>query len=73
VQLAVRGWVAFGEEVILGWLSEPDAPLDRSGLVDLLCDSLEALVTSSSERPGKLPDRSPERPAGPAGSDTSAL
>jgi AcrR family transcriptional regulator len=47
VQLVVRGWVAFGEEVILGWLSEPDAPLDRSGLVDLLCDSLEALVASS--------------------------
>jgi AcrR family transcriptional regulator len=50
VRLAVRGWVAFGEEVILGWLSEADAPLDHSGLVDLLCDSLTALVAASSER-----------------------
>jgi AcrR family transcriptional regulator len=47
VRLAVRGWVAFGEEVILGWLSDPEPPLDRQALVDLLDDSLLALVASA--------------------------
>jgi AcrR family transcriptional regulator len=48
VRLAVRGWVAFGEEVILGWLSDPDHSLDRLGLVDMVHDSLVALVASAS-------------------------
>ena len=48
VRLAVRGWVAFGEEVILGWLSAPDPPLDRAGLVDLVHDSLVALVAAAA-------------------------
>ena len=48
VRLAVRGWVAFGEEVILGWLSEPDPLLDRAGLVDMVHDALVALVGSAA-------------------------
>jgi AcrR family transcriptional regulator len=48
VRLAVRGWVAFGEEVILGWLSDPDESLDRAGLVEMVHDSLVALVASAS-------------------------
>ena len=48
VRLAVRGWVAFGEEVILGWLSEPEPGLDRAGLVDMVHDSLVALVASAA-------------------------
>jgi AcrR family transcriptional regulator len=47
-RLAVRGWVAFGEEVILGWLSEPEPGLDRAGLVDMVHDSLVALVASAA-------------------------
>lgn len=50
VRLAVRGWVAFGEEVILDWLSDPSPPadIDRTAVVDLLDQSLSALVTSAS-------------------------
>jgi AcrR family transcriptional regulator len=48
VRLAVRGWVAFGEEVILGWLSDPDPLLDRAGLVEMVHDALVALVGSAA-------------------------
>jgi AcrR family transcriptional regulator len=48
VRLAVRGWVAFGEEVILGWLSDPDPLLDRTGLCDMVHDALVALVGSAA-------------------------
>jgi AcrR family transcriptional regulator len=48
VRLTVRGWVAFGEEVILGWLSEPAPSLDRAGLIDMVHDALVALVTSAA-------------------------
>jgi AcrR family transcriptional regulator len=71
VRLAVRGWVAFGEEVILGWLSDPAPPLDRQALVDMLDDSLLALVASAF--PGFVlgaePDAEPaaEPPSPPAG------
>jgi AcrR family transcriptional regulator len=53
VRLAVRGWVAFGEEVILRWLSDPDPPLDRTSLVDLLDAALGALVAAAV--PPELP------------------
>jgi len=58
VRLAIRGWVAFGEEVILDWLSEPVPPsdLDRPALVELLDQALLALVTSAAATtPGSEP------------------
>ena len=58
VRLAVRGWVAFGEEVILNWLSEPVPPsdLDRPALVELLDQALLALVASAAATtPGTEP------------------
>lgn len=50
VRLAVRGWVAYGEEVVLDWLSDPDPPneLDRAGIADLLEQALLALVASAA-------------------------
>jgi AcrR family transcriptional regulator len=57
VRLAVRGWVAFGEEVILDWLSDVEPPLDRAELVDMLNESLVALVASAV--PGFVLDPEP--------------
>jgi AcrR family transcriptional regulator len=50
VRLAVRGWVAYGEEVVLDWLAEPEPPadLDRAALVELLDRALLALVASAA-------------------------
>ena len=50
VRLAVRGWVAYGEEVVLDWLAEPEPPadLDRPALVELLDKALLALVASAA-------------------------
>jgi AcrR family transcriptional regulator len=54
VRLAVRGWVAYGEEVVLDWLSDPDPPadLDRAGIADLLEQALLALVASAAATGG---------------------
>lgn len=48
VRLAIRGWVAYGEEVVLDWLSEPASDLDRGAIVDMLDQALSALVTSAA-------------------------
>jgi AcrR family transcriptional regulator len=50
---AVRGWVAFTEEVTVDWLSRGRDGLDRDGLVDLIDDALVALVTLAT---GTAPD-----------------
>ncbi|QLY32827.1 TetR/AcrR family transcriptional regulator [Nocardia huaxiensis] len=39
--LAVRGWIAFVEEVVLTWLR--DKPVSREALVDMLVQSLPAM------------------------------
>ncbi|MFJ4652320.1 TetR/AcrR family transcriptional regulator [Nocardia sp. NPDC088792] len=43
--LAVRGWIAFVEEVVLTWLREE--PVSREQLVDMLVDSLPALALNA--------------------------
>jgi AcrR family transcriptional regulator len=43
VRVAVRGWVAFTEEVTVDWLAHGD--LTRAEVVDLLDEALVALVT----------------------------
>ena len=43
LRVAVRGWVAFTEEVTVDWLARED--LTRAQLVDLLDEALVALVT----------------------------
>ncbi|BAW09571.1 transcriptional regulator [Nocardia seriolae] len=43
--LAVRGWIAFVEEVVLTWLREK--PITREALVDMLVASLPALALSA--------------------------
>ena len=64
VRLAIRGWVAFAEEVVLDWLAlqpvdtsddaeaapaDVDAPdLDRDGIVEMLDGALLALVASAA-------------------------
>jgi AcrR family transcriptional regulator len=48
---AVRGWVAFTEEVTVDWLSR--GTLDRDDLVDLIDEALVALVTVAT---GTQPD-----------------
>jgi AcrR family transcriptional regulator len=58
VRLAVRGWVAFGEEIVIDWLSDPPAEgdLDRDSLVDMLdaaLVTLVALAASSASSPGE--------------------
>ena len=50
---AVRGWVAFTEEVTVDWLSRGQDGLDRDELVDLIDDALVALVTLAT---GTAPD-----------------
>jgi len=50
---AVRGWVAFTEEVTVDWLSRGRDGLDRDGLVDLIDDTLVALVALAT---GTAPD-----------------
>jgi AcrR family transcriptional regulator len=50
---AVRGWVAFTEEVTVDWLSRGRDGLDRDGLVDLIDDALVALVALAT---GTAPD-----------------
>lgn len=54
VRLAVRGWVAYGEEVVLDWLAEPEPPadLDRPALVEMLDQALLALVASAAGTAG---------------------
>lgn len=44
LRAAVRGWVAFTEEVTVDWLSQGD--LDREQVVDLIEDALVALLTA---------------------------
>lgn len=46
LRLAVRGWVAFSEEVVIDWLSASgtDDSLDRDAVVDLLDAALRELV-----------------------------
>jgi AcrR family transcriptional regulator len=48
VRLAVRGWVAYGEEVVLDWLSDPASDLDRSSIADMLEQALLTLVASAA-------------------------
>ncbi|MGW4242447.1 TetR/AcrR family transcriptional regulator [Nocardia sp. NPDC004722] len=43
--LAVRGWIAFVEEVVLTWLREE--PITREALVDMLVASLPALALNA--------------------------
>jgi AcrR family transcriptional regulator len=45
VRVAVRGWVAFTEEVTVDWLAQGD--LTRAEVLDLLDEALVALVTMS--------------------------
>jgi AcrR family transcriptional regulator len=47
LRLAVRGWVAFAEEVTLEWLAGATPDLDRDKLVDLLDDALLTLVQTA--------------------------
>ncbi|HZM41558.1 MAG TPA: TetR/AcrR family transcriptional regulator [Acidimicrobiales bacterium] len=51
---AVRGWVAFTEEVTVDWLSRGRDGLDRDGLVDLIDDALVALVAVATGTPPDL-------------------
>jgi AcrR family transcriptional regulator len=51
LQLAVRGWVAFTEEVTVDWLSR--GGLDRDEVVDLIDDTLVAIVNLAG---GTFPD-----------------
>jgi AcrR family transcriptional regulator len=55
VRLAVRGWVAYGEEVVLDWLSDPTSELDRPTVADLLEQALLALVASAAASGGDTP------------------
>ena len=43
-RLAVRGWIAFTEEVVITWLTDPDAELGRDELLVLLTTGLPAMV-----------------------------
>lgn len=47
VRLAVRGWVAFAEDVTLQWLSGAAPELDRDAVVDLLDNALIALIQTA--------------------------
>ena len=49
LRLAVRGWVAFTEEVTVDWLSR--GSLDRDEVVDLIDEALLALVTAAGGDP----------------------
>jgi AcrR family transcriptional regulator len=49
---AVRGWLAFTEEVTVDWLSR--GSLDRDEIVDLIDDALIALVTVAQGAPPDL-------------------
>jgi AcrR family transcriptional regulator len=51
LRLAVRGWIAFAEEVTLEWLSGATPEMDRADLVDLLDDALVALVQTAAGGP----------------------
>lgn len=51
VRLAVRGWVAFSEEAVIDWISEPASDLDRTDLVDLLDAALVTLVAMAAAPP----------------------
>jgi AcrR family transcriptional regulator len=55
VRLAVRGWVAYGEEVVLDWLSDHTSELDRPTVADLLEQALLALVASAAASGGDTP------------------
>lgn len=43
-RLAVRGWIAFTEEVVVTWLTDPAAVLERDELLELLTTGLPAMV-----------------------------
>lgn len=45
LRVAVRGWVAFAEEVTVDWLARDD--LSRAEVTDLLDEALAALVTTT--------------------------
>ncbi|MEC3952184.1 TetR/AcrR family transcriptional regulator [Nocardia sp. CDC153] len=45
LSLAIRGWIAFVEEVVLTWLH--DQPITREALVDMLVASLPALALNA--------------------------
>ena len=53
VRLVIRGWVAFGEEVVLDWLSDPGSDLDRPVIADLLEQSLLTLVATAAAAGGE--------------------
>lgn len=44
--IAIQGWVAFNEEIIIRWL--PERPISQDALLGLMTDSLPALVAGSS-------------------------
>jgi AcrR family transcriptional regulator len=50
LRAAVRGWVAFTEEVTVDWLSRGDE-LDRDGVVALVVEALVAVVAMASRDP----------------------
>jgi AcrR family transcriptional regulator len=50
LRAAVRGWVAFTEELTVDWLGRGD--LDRDELIDLIDDALVALVAAATGDPG---------------------
>lgn len=49
VQLAVRGWIAFVEETVITWLSDPEPPLSRDELLGMLNWALPALAMTPEE------------------------
>ena len=55
VRLAVRGWVAFSEEVVLDWLSEPSPDIERADIVEMVDRALLALVASAAAGYAELP------------------
>ncbi|GAB2915704.1 TetR/AcrR family transcriptional regulator [Rhodococcus aerolatus] len=48
-RLAVRGWIAFTEEVVVTWLTDPTASLSRDELLGLLVTGLPVLARGVTE------------------------
>jgi AcrR family transcriptional regulator len=64
VGLAVAGWVAFCEEVVVRWVSG-EQDVRRDELLDLLANALPGLVMATVEQPlERLFSPSPETPTG---------
>lgn len=48
-ELAIHGWIAFIEEVVVRWLR--DSPIEREHLLNMLTNALPALVLASGDVP----------------------